>query len=83
MNYLIFLQKTNAYFEYIDLWSSRWTWGGNPPPGEGELAVINEGQIIYFDAMTPVLKGIIIIGGSLIFDDHQDVSLQAEYIIIV
>ena len=65
------------------MWSSRFTWGGDPPPREGELVVINEGQIVYFDAKTPVLKGLIIIGGSLIFDDSQDVSLQAEYIIIM
>ena len=80
--YIIFL-KTNANFQYIDLWSSRWTWGGNPPPGEGEVAVISRGQTVYFDAHTPVLKGVLIVGGSLIFDDSQDVHLQAEYIIIV
>lgn len=32
--------------------------------------------------MTPVLKGLIIQGGSLIFDDYQDVNLNAEYILI-
>ena len=32
--------------------------------------------------MTPILKGVIIQGGSLIFDDNQDVHLNAEYIII-
>jgi hypothetical protein len=54
------------------------------PPGEGELAVVGPGQIIYFDAATtPQLKGIIIEGGSLIFDDNQDVSLNVEYLIIV
>jgi hypothetical protein len=46
------------------------------------LVVIGFGQIIYFDADTPILKGIIIQGGSLIFDDNQDVHLNAEYIII-
>ena len=51
-------------------------------PHEGELVVIGFGQIIYFDAVTPVLKGLIIQGGSLIFDDNQNVNLNAEYIII-
>jgi hypothetical protein len=65
------------------LWSSPWTWGGLPAPGQGEIAVIQSGQYIYFDAAsTPVLKAIIIQGGSLIFDDNQDVSLNVEYIII-
>lgn len=71
------------FFEYIDLWSSRFTWGGLDLPVEGDLVVINENQTLYFDTTTPVLKGIIIIGGSLIFDDMQDVHLKCEYIIIV
>lgn len=54
------------------------------PPGEGELAIIGKGQHIYFDAAsTPTLKGLIIQEGSLIFDDHQDVSLNVEYILIL
>ena len=73
----------NVKFEYIDFWSSKWTWGGTSTPQQGEVAVINKGQTIYFDDNTPVLKGLIINGGSLIFDDNQDVHLQAEYIIIV
>ena len=52
------------------------------PPQEGEIAVIGPSQTIYFDTETPVLKGLIIQGGSLIFDDNQDVHLKAEYIII-
>lgn len=64
------------------MWSSKFTWGGNDLPGEGEVVVISNYQKVYFDTTTPVLKGIIIIGGSLIFDDSQDVKLQAEYIII-
>jgi hypothetical protein len=65
------------------LWSSKFTWGGADPPIEGDLVVIGASQTIYFDAKTPILTGVIILGGSLIFDDMQDVSLQAQYIIIV
>jgi len=64
------------------LWSSKYTWGGADPPSAGDLVVIGSSQTIYFDAQTPILTGVIILGGSLIFDDMQDVSLQAEYIII-
>lgn len=54
------------------------------PPGKGELAIITKGQHIHFDAKsTPVLKGIIIQEGSLIFDDNQDVSLDVEYLLIL
>lgn len=81
---IIILQEGNSEFEYIDLWSSKFTWGGMSPPGKGELAIITKGQHIYFDAVsTPVLKGIIIQEGSLIFDDNQDVSLDVEYLLIL
>ena len=46
------------------------------------MAIIGPSQTIYFDAETPVLKGLIIQGGALIFDDNQDVHLQTEYIIV-
>lgn len=53
------LNDGSVQFEYIDLWSSKFTWGGMSPPGEGELAVIGPNQHIYFDAAsTPILKGI-------------------------
>ena len=78
------LNDGSVKFEYIDLWSSKFTWGGDEPPREGEIAVIGFGQHIYFDmATTPVLKGLIIQGGSLIFDDNQDVALNAEYVIVL
>lgn len=45
--------------------------------------MIGHNQHIFFDAVTPVLKGLIIQGGSLTFDDYQDVELNVEYILIV
>ena len=56
--------------------------GGLPPPGEGDIAVIGPNQYIYFDTTTPILTAIIIQGGSLIFDDNQDVNLNVGYIVI-
>ena len=65
------------------MWSSKFTWGGESIPEEGDLVVINStSKIVYLDTCTPILKGLIILGGTLIFDDNQDVCLQAEYIII-
>jgi hypothetical protein len=75
--------KTNVYFQYIDLWSSIYTWGGVSLPQAGDLVVIGPSQTIYLDTETAVLAGLIIQGGSLIFDDKQDVHLQAQYIVIV
>ncbi|XP_018426208.1 PREDICTED: fibrocystin-L [Nanorana parkeri] len=71
----------NADFFYIDVWSSKYTWGGETPPDEGSLAVITQGQTILLDQSTPVLKMLLIQGGTLIFDE-ADIELQAENILI-
>lgn len=73
----------SVQYQYIDLWSSPWTWGGASPPGEGTIVVIDNGKTVYFDTTTPILKAIIIDNASLIFDDNQDVFLNAEYILVV
>jgi hypothetical protein len=51
-------------------------------PKAGEIIVIDNGKTVYLDIVTPILKGLIIQSGSLIFDDNQEVGLNAEYIII-
>ncbi|XP_067676837.1 fibrocystin-L-like isoform X2 [Haliotis asinina] len=75
-------KQTDAAFEYIDVWSSKATWGGNDPPGVGELVVVPKGQLLLLDTDTPVLKMLLIKGGELIFDE-KDIELQAESILIV
>ncbi|KAK2836335.1 hypothetical protein Q7C36_014204 [Tachysurus vachellii] len=76
------IAKTDrADFFYIDVWSSRYTWGGQSPPEEGSFAVITKGQTILLDVSTPVLKMLLIQGGKLIFDE-ADIELQAENILI-
>ncbi|XP_056378576.1 fibrocystin-L-like isoform X2 [Hyla sarda] len=71
----------NADFFYIDVWSSKYTWGGESPPDEGSLAVITAGQTILLDVSTPVLKMLLIQGGTLVFDE-ADIELQSENILI-
>ncbi|XP_053468790.1 PKHD1 like 1, tandem duplicate 1 [Ictalurus furcatus] len=71
----------HADFFYIDVWSSRYTWGGESPPEAGTFAVITKGQTILLDVSTPVLKMLLIQGGKLIFDE-ADIELQAENILI-
>nr|XP_048313021.1 fibrocystin-L isoform X3 [Myodes glareolus] len=71
----------NADFLYVDAWSANSSWGGSPPPEEGSLAVITKGQIILLDQSTPILKMLLIQGGTLIFDE-ADIELQAENILI-
>lgn len=56
------LLQENPDFLYVDVWSSNASWGGKPPPEEGSLAVITEGQIILLDQSTPILKMLLIQG---------------------
>ncbi|CAF3954248.1 unnamed protein product [Rotaria sp. Silwood2] len=73
----------SVLYQYIDLWSSPWTWGGDTPPEAGTIVSIENGKTVHFDTITPILKAVIIDNSSLIFDDNQDVSLNAEYILVV
>ena len=51
-----------AKFEYLDVWSSKETWGGLDPPEEGSLVVIPAGKTVMLDVDTPVLKMLLIQG---------------------
>ncbi|CAH1247131.1 PKHD1L1 [Branchiostoma lanceolatum] len=77
--------QDNADFYYVDRWSSVYTWGGDEAalPAEGDFIIVEEGQTLLLDTDTPVLKMLLIDGGSLIFYDEMDVHLQAEYILVV
>ena len=68
-------------YEYVDLWSSRFTWGGGPLPVEGDSVYIKSGQTVFLDISPPILN-LVLIEGSLIFQDEQDLHLQAKYIFI-
>ncbi len=75
------LTTGEGLFEYVDRWSSTFTWGGAPLPKEGDSVHIRAGQTVFLDIDTPVLN-LILIEGSLIFEDEQDLHLQAKYIFI-
>ena len=68
-------------FDYADYWSSPYTWGGAAPPSDGESVHIRTGQTVILDSDTAVLN-LVVIEGSLIFEDAQDLHLQAKYIFI-
>lgn len=70
-------------FQYMDFWSSLWTWGGENPPEADTIVSIDSGVTIFLDTSTPILKALVIDNSTLIFDDSQDVALNVEYIIIV
>jgi hypothetical protein len=70
-------------FQYLDLWSSQWTWGGDSPPEAGTIVSIDSGVIVFLDITPPMLKAIVVDNATLIFDDSQDIDLNVEYIVIV
>ena len=57
----LFLQD-NADFEYVDLWSSRYSWAGLILPEQGDFVTIDESMTVVLDMDTPVLKLILIKG---------------------
>lgn len=75
------ISNESSVFEYVDQWSSRFTWGGSALPRQGESVYIKSGQTVYLDISPPVLN-LILIEGTLIFEDEQDLHLQAKYIFI-
>ncbi|KAK7010427.1 fibrocystin-L, partial [Biomphalaria glabrata] len=53
-------KQVNAQFEYIDVWSNPFTWGGQPQPEDGDFIVIPANQTILLDTDTAVLKMLLI-----------------------
>lgn len=51
-------------FVYKDLWSSRVTWAGEPPPFEGESVVIPVGQHILYDLPSSPQLALILVEGT-------------------
>jgi len=75
-----------AFFWYVDLWSSEFTWKNHTLPSEGDLVVISRGQTLVLDIATPILSIVIIQGGELIFDEEagdNQVSLHTQRLLIV
>ena len=73
--------ENSVMFEYVDLWSSQFTWGGEDPPALGESVYIKTGQTVYLDISPPELN-LILIEGAMVFSDEQDLHLQAKYIFV-
>lgn len=73
--------QDHADFEFIDVWSSRLSWGGNSPPIKGDLVVIPRGQTMLLDTSTPVFAALVI-KGKVKFDE-KDLVFNAEKILIV
>ncbi len=50
---------------------------------EGDFVIVPQGQTLSIDVRTPVLRVLLIDGGTVLFDDNQNVSLHSDHILIV
>ena len=74
--------QDHADFQYIDVWSSPYTWGYKSPPGKGDGVEILKGQTILFDVVDSPVFSFLVIRGELTFDE-KDLTLNAEKILVV
>ena len=54
-------------FLYVLRWSDQATWGVDIPPVDNDLIVVPKGTTLLVDQNTPILEGIAVDGGTLIF----------------
>eukprot|EP00794_Sanderia_malayensis_P006709 gene6709-7471_t len=52
--------QLNASFFYVDVWPSKFSWGGKDPPAAGSFVQIKAGQKMLIDTDTPVMKMLLI-----------------------
>jgi hypothetical protein len=67
-------------FLYVLKWSSPSTWGVDMPPIANDLIYVPVGTTLMVDQDTPVLEGIAVEGGTLVFSDDLDLTVQAGFI---
>lgn len=67
-------------FLYALRWSSASTWGVDIPPVDNDLIYVPKGTTLLVDQDTPILEGIAVEGGTLVFSDDLDLTVQAGFI---
>jgi hypothetical protein len=76
-----FASLTCPNFTYAFRWSDPLTWGGDIPPIDGDTVYVPQGMVLLVDQSTPNLF-IIIVEGSIIFSDEQDMVIETGGIIV-
>lgn len=72
----------NNGFLYVLKWSDARTWGVDAPPVEGDLVYVPPGMTLLIDQDTPILLGIAVEKGNLIFpnDTSKSVTVRTGFI---
>ena len=68
------------HFLYILKWSDPRSWGVSMPPIDKDLIYIPKGTTLYVDQSTPVLEGIVVEGGTIVFADGKDLIIETGFI---
>jgi hypothetical protein len=71
--------RPGTRWRYLDRWSSLDTWANQEPPVAGDLIFVPDGQAVLLDEDTPNVL-MVVVEGTMVFDDTRDVSLTATYI---
>ncbi|KAK9829614.1 hypothetical protein WJX72_006878 [[Myrmecia] bisecta] len=77
-----FAEMESAPFTYLDRWSEPTTWPDGVLPRMGDVVVIGADQGVLLDVSPPPL-GSLRIEGRLVFEDAQDLSLQACSVLVL
>lgn len=64
-------------YEYVDLWSRSTTWGGGPPPEEGDSVLVPANTTVLLDVSPPRLYALVL-EGNLVFDDTATEQLHLQ-----
>lgn len=72
-----------ASFLYVLKWSDSRTWGVDLPPIDDDLVYVPQGMTLLVDQDTPLLKGIAVENGTLLFANNTNITVQAGFITIV
>jgi hypothetical protein len=67
-------------FLYVLKWSVDSTWGTDMPPIDNDLIYVPKGTSLLVDQDTPILEGIAVEGGNLIFSDDLDLTVRTGFI---
>jgi hypothetical protein len=85
-NFTVTIGGSNAIlrdtFLYVLKWSNPKTWGVGMPPIANDLIYVPLGTTLLVDVNTPVLNGIAVNGGTLIFSDDMDLVVQTGFITV-
>ena len=74
--------ELNGTWSYIDLWSSRTSWGGNHPPIHGDSVVVPPNVHLMMDVSPPALVMMTVYGTLEFSQDAGDLALNCSYIIV-